>query len=131
MYGLKQVPRAWYNRFATYITSLEFVEAKSDTFLFVFGCGTYTVYLLVYVDDIILIATLLQQTISTPKYEFVVEDLRLFHHFGGGRGSSYNIRWTGSSSLSVSLLSIFLRELAWWTGGFDIGGHTSQGLRRV
>jgi hypothetical protein len=29
--------------------------------------------------------------------------------------SLYNIRWTGSSSLSVSLLSIFLSELAWWT----------------
>jgi hypothetical protein len=36
LYGLKQVPRAWYNRFATYITSLGFVEAKSDTSLFVF-----------------------------------------------------------------------------------------------
>jgi hypothetical protein len=36
MYGLKQVPRAWYNRFTTYITSLGFIEAKSDTSLFVF-----------------------------------------------------------------------------------------------
>jgi hypothetical protein len=130
MYGLKQVPQAWYNRFATYITSLEFVEAKSDTSLFVFGCGTYTVYLLVYVDDIILIATLLQQTISTPKYEFIVEDLRLFHHFGGG-GLRTTSGGRALSSLSVSLLSIFLRELAWWTGGFNIGGHTSQGLHRV
>jgi hypothetical protein len=36
LYRLKQAPRAWYNRFATYITSLGFVEAKSDTSLFVF-----------------------------------------------------------------------------------------------
>jgi hypothetical protein len=36
LYGLKQVPQAWYNRFATYITFLGFVEAKSDTSLFVF-----------------------------------------------------------------------------------------------
>jgi hypothetical protein len=28
LYGLKQAPRVWYSRFATYITSLEFVEAK-------------------------------------------------------------------------------------------------------
>jgi hypothetical protein len=33
LYGLKQAPWAWYNRFATYITSLGFVEAKSDTSL--------------------------------------------------------------------------------------------------
>jgi hypothetical protein len=70
LYGLKQPPQAWYSRFATYITSMGFVEAKSDTSLFVFRRGTYTVYLLLYVDDIVLTAssaTLLQQTISTFK----------------------------------------------------------------
>jgi hypothetical protein len=36
LYGLKQALWAWYNRFATYITSLRFVEAKSDTSLFIF-----------------------------------------------------------------------------------------------
>jgi hypothetical protein len=57
MYGLKQAPRAWYSRFTTFITSLGFVEAKSDTSLFVFRCGTDTVYLLLYVDDIVLTAS--------------------------------------------------------------------------
>jgi hypothetical protein len=33
LYGLKQVPRAWYSRFVFYLVSL-FVEAKSDTSLF-------------------------------------------------------------------------------------------------
>jgi hypothetical protein len=51
LYGLKQAPRAWYSRFATYITSLGFVEAKSDTSLFIFRRGTDTVYLLFYVDE--------------------------------------------------------------------------------
>jgi hypothetical protein len=50
LYGLKQAPRAWHNWFAMYITSLGFVEAKSGTFLFIFRCGTDTVYLLLYVD---------------------------------------------------------------------------------
>jgi hypothetical protein len=36
LYGLKQAPRAWYSRFATYLVSLDFVEAKSDTSLFVY-----------------------------------------------------------------------------------------------
>jgi hypothetical protein len=86
LYGLKQAPRAWYSRFATYITSLRFVEAKSDTSLFVFRCGIDTIYLLLYVDDIVLTtssATLLQQTISALKQEFAMKDLGPLHHFLG------------------------------------------------
>jgi hypothetical protein len=86
LYGLKQAPRAWYNRFTTYITSLGFVEAKSDTSLFVFRRGSDTIYLLLYVDDIILTASsaaLLQQTISALKREFAMKDLGPLHHFLG------------------------------------------------
>lgn len=54
LYGLKQAPRAWYNQFASYLVSLGFVEAKSDTSLFVFRRGTDLIYLLLYVDDIVL-----------------------------------------------------------------------------
>jgi hypothetical protein len=49
--------RAWYIRFATYITSLGFVEVKFDTSLFVFRCSTYMIYLLLYADDIVLIVS--------------------------------------------------------------------------
>jgi hypothetical protein len=44
------------------------------------------VYLFLYVDDIVLTAssaTLLQQTISTLKREFVMKDLGPLHHFLG------------------------------------------------
>jgi hypothetical protein len=54
LYGLKQVPRAWYSRFAAYLLSLGYVEAKSDTSLFVFRRGYDMIYLLLYVDDIVL-----------------------------------------------------------------------------
>jgi hypothetical protein len=40
-----------------YITSLGFVEAKSDTSLFIFWRGIDTIYLLLYVDDIVLTAS--------------------------------------------------------------------------
>jgi hypothetical protein len=73
------------------------------------------VYLLLYVDDIVLTASsaaLLQQTISALKQEFALKDLGPLHHF---LGSLYNIRLADSSSLSVSLLLIFLSELVWWT----------------
>jgi hypothetical protein len=36
---------------------LGFVEAKSDTSLFIFRCGTDMVYLLLYVNDIVLTAS--------------------------------------------------------------------------
>jgi hypothetical protein len=65
LYGLKQAPRAWYSRFATYLASIGFVEAKSDTSLFIYRRGDDIVYLL-YVDDIVLTAStadLLQCTI--------------------------------------------------------------------
>jgi hypothetical protein len=65
LYGLKQVARAWYSRFATYLASIGFVQAKSDTSLFIYQRGEDIVYLL-YVDDIVLTAStvdLLQRTI--------------------------------------------------------------------
>jgi hypothetical protein len=57
LYGLKQAPRAWYSRFTTYLIFLGFTKAKSDTSLFIYHRGIDTVYLLLYVDDIVLRAS--------------------------------------------------------------------------
>jgi hypothetical protein len=35
LYGLKQARQAWYSRFTSYLVSLRFVEAKSDTSMFI------------------------------------------------------------------------------------------------
>jgi hypothetical protein len=51
LYGLKHASWAWYHCFASYSISLGFIEAKSDTSLFIYCCGTDTAYLLLYVDD--------------------------------------------------------------------------------
>lgn len=86
LYGLKQAPRAWYNLFATYLISLDFVEVKSDTSLFIFRRGADTVYLLLYVKDIVLTASslaLLRQTITALQHEFAMKDLGELHHFLG------------------------------------------------
>jgi hypothetical protein len=61
-----------------------FIEAKSDTSLFIFHRGSDTVYLLLYVDDIILTAygtEFLCHTISTLQREFTMKDLEPLHHF--------------------------------------------------
>jgi hypothetical protein len=83
LYGLKQASRAWYSRFATYLASIGFVEAKSDTSLFIYHRVEDTIYLLC-VDDIVLMASTtdpLQRTIIALKQEFVMEDLGPLHHF--------------------------------------------------
>ena len=67
LYGLKQAPRAWRSRFAS-LLKIGFVEAKTDTSLFVYHSGADLVYLLLYVDDIILTASstsLLHRTTTT------------------------------------------------------------------
>jgi hypothetical protein len=86
LYGLKQSLRAWYSRFATYLITLGFIEAKSDTSLFILHHGSDTVYLLLYVDDIILTASnteLLRHTIPALQREFAMKDHGPLHHFLG------------------------------------------------
>jgi Reverse transcriptase (RNA-dependent DNA polymerase). len=86
LYGLKQAPRAWYSRFASFLLTLGFVEAKSDTSLFIYRRGPNMVYLLIYVDDIVPIASsdaLLQWTICALLSEFSMKDIGSLHHFLG------------------------------------------------
>jgi hypothetical protein len=78
LYSLKQALRAWYSRFASYLASISFVKAKSDTSLFIYRRGDDTVYLLLYVDNIVLTAStadLLQHTIVALQREFTMKDL--------------------------------------------------------
>lgn len=86
LYGLKQAPRAWNSRFAAHLVTLGFTEAKSDASLFVYHRGTDTVYLLLYVDDIVLTASspsLLRRVIEALQLEFSMKDLGPLHHFLG------------------------------------------------
>lgn len=52
LYGLKQSPRAWFHRLATFLLNLGFKQSQSDHSMFVFHSGVDTVVLLIYVDDI-------------------------------------------------------------------------------
>jgi hypothetical protein len=63
-----------------------FIEAKADTSLFLFWWGADTIYLLLYVDDIILTASsiaLLHRTISALQQKFAMKDIGPLHHFLG------------------------------------------------
>ena len=63
-----------------------FVEAKTDTSLFVYRRGSEIAYLLLYVDDIVLTASstdLRQRIIAALQREFSMKDLGELHHFLG------------------------------------------------
>jgi len=53
LYGLKQAPRAWHSRLSAKLISLGFQASKVDTSLFFYSKGGITIFVLVYVDDII------------------------------------------------------------------------------
>jgi hypothetical protein len=57
LYSLKRAPHTWYSRFATYLLSLGFTEAKLDTSLFIYQHGSNTICLLLYIDDIVIIVS--------------------------------------------------------------------------
>jgi hypothetical protein len=54
--------------------------------LFIFHCDSDTIYLLLYIDEIILTASsteLMRRTISALQREFTMKDLGPLHHFLG------------------------------------------------
>ncbi|KAK0593680.1 hypothetical protein LWI29_016926 [Acer saccharum] len=54
IYGLRQAPRAWYNELRSFLLATGFVNSQCDTSLFILRRSGHTLYLLVYVDDIII-----------------------------------------------------------------------------
>ena len=54
IYGLKQASQAWYHKLRQFLLAFGFKNSHSDTSLFVLHSNHHTLYLLVYVDDIIL-----------------------------------------------------------------------------
>jgi hypothetical protein len=57
LYGLKQAPRAWYARLGAALRALGFTPSTADTSLFMLRRPEVTMYLLVYVDNIILVSS--------------------------------------------------------------------------
>jgi len=54
IYGLKQASRAWYHELSQFLLDFGFRNSHSNTSLFVLHNNHHILYLLVYVDDIIL-----------------------------------------------------------------------------
>ena len=60
-YGLKQAPQAWFESFSTQLLHMGFQDSLADSSLFILHHGKLVVYLLVYVDDVVIIG-------NNPKF---------------------------------------------------------------
>ncbi|KAK1607568.1 hypothetical protein QYE76_031241 [Lolium multiflorum] len=86
LYGLKQARRAWYSRLSAKLQELGFLPSKADTSLFLYGKSGIIIFVLVYVDDIIVTSSS-DAAISVPlkslMANFAIKDLGDLHYFLG------------------------------------------------
>ncbi|KAJ0697300.1 putative RNA-directed DNA polymerase [Helianthus annuus] len=86
IYGLKQAPRAWFNKLSTALLQLGFHGSKTDPSLFILNSSGLLVYLLVYVDDIIITGNhsgAVSNIIERLDSLFALKDLGQLHYFLG------------------------------------------------
>jgi len=86
LYGLKQSPRAWYARLSTRLLELGFVSSKADTSLFFFRYRDVQIYMLVYVDDIVIAGSsprAVDGLVHALAASFSIKDLGPLEYFLG------------------------------------------------
>ena len=86
LYGLKQTPGAWFERFTSQLFHIRFSALGVDGNLFIYKHGCHLVFLLLYVDDIILTgndSTFTTSLIHQLGSEFDFKDLGPLHYFLG------------------------------------------------
>jgi histone deacetylase 1/2 len=86
LYGLKQAPRAWYSRLSAQLIALGFFASKSDTSLFIYRKSHVTIFMLIYVDDIIVASSSQSATdalLRDLSKKFALKDLGDLHYFLG------------------------------------------------
>jgi histone deacetylase 1/2 len=86
LYRLKQAPRAWYSRLSAKLLSIGFVASKSDMSLFIYRKATIRIFMLIYVDDIIVASSSPAATAALLKdlsHKFALKDLGDLHYFLG------------------------------------------------
>ncbi|KAI0496003.1 hypothetical protein KFK09_022310 [Dendrobium nobile] len=86
IYGLRQAPRQWYTTFMNYLIQLGFQYSTADPSLLTFKQDSTLIFLLVYVDDILVTGNneaLLSDMLSKLHNKFNMKNLGLAHHFLG------------------------------------------------
>lgn len=84
--GLKQSPRAWFDKFSTAISQVGFVRSTFDHSVFIKRDGGHTTMIVVYVDDIVLTGDSgdeIQKVKTFLRSVFDIKDLGLLKCFLG------------------------------------------------
>ena len=86
LYGLKQAPHAWFSKLSTKLLSLGFLGSRSDSSLFIYKDSSFEMYVLIYVDDIIITyskSSVIDELLLVLISDFAVKDLGCLKFFLG------------------------------------------------
>jgi len=86
LYGLRQAPRAWFDKFSDFLLEYGFFCSSTDPSLFIYHQQQHTILLLLYVDDIVLTGSssqMLSTLIQSLSLKFHMKDLGPLHYFLG------------------------------------------------
>ncbi|KAG8483213.1 hypothetical protein CXB51_022114 [Gossypium anomalum] len=85
-YGLRQAPRAWFTKLKEFLVSTKFFASKSNASLFVRVAAEFVIYVLVYVDDIIVTRSAtdsINSFVQLLHSEFSLKDMGDLNYFLG------------------------------------------------
>jgi hypothetical protein len=86
IYGLRQAPRAWFEKFSSHLLIVGFTASQANPSLFIYKHGSTVLYLLLYVDDIIItgnLPTAVTELITNLASVFELKDLGPLKYFLG------------------------------------------------
>lgn len=99
LYGLKQSPKCWNTRFHEFIVTLGFHRSRSDYCLYIWSKKNSIVYLVLYVDDMLIAGNdehKINSIVDDLKFEFKMKDLGQVRRFMG-----LNVTFDKESNLLV------------------------------
>jgi len=86
IYGLKQALRSSFQNLSIVLSSFGFSSTKSDSSLFIKSQNNVTLFVLIYVDDIIITGSsyaIIKSLIQSLQKHFGLKDLGKLHYFLG------------------------------------------------
>ena len=107
IYGLRQAPCAWFEKFSSHLLTVGFTASQADPSLFIYKHGSTILYLLLYVDNIIItenMPTAITQLIANLASIFELKDLGPFKYF---LGLQIDYKSSGSLFISPNMLWMF------------------------
>lgn len=121
IYGLKQAPRAWYQEFRKFLIAYGFCNSHADTSIFILNSGVNIIYLLVYVEDIIIMDNddfVIQKFMQLLSQQFSLKNLGQLTNFLGVEVTSNTMV---SCSLNDCIFQISLHvPICWMLNQFKL-----------